>query len=102
MLIKPCAKVNQRLIFSEENNIRHIMASLLAGKIQQSDIVTRLGLGQFVSSTKRTMWEMNAVLMMEHLLDYIDRLTYRRSIQGALGRGEEQKSEFIKGLSPVT
>lgn len=88
MLIKPCAKVNQRLVLSEEDNIRHIMASLLAGETKQSDIVARLGSGQFVSKTKRAMWEMNAVLMTEHLLDYIDRLTYRQSIQGALGRGE--------------
>lgn len=88
MLIKPCAKLNQRLILSEEDNIRHIMASLLAGETKQSDIVTRLGSEQFASNTKRAMWEMNAVLMTEHLLDYIDRLAYRQSIQGALGRGE--------------
>lgn len=88
MLIKPCAKVNQRLIFSEEDNIRHIMASLLAGETKQSDIVTRLSSGQFASNTKRAMWEMNAVLMTEHLLNYIESLTYRQSIQGALGRGE--------------
>lgn len=88
LLIKPSAKVNQRLVLAEEDNIRHIMASLLAGETKQSDIVTRLSSGQFASHTKRAMWEMNAVLMTDHLLNYIDCLTYRQSIQGALSRGE--------------
>lgn len=61
MLIKPCAKINQRLILSEEDNIRHIMASLLVGETKQSAIVTRLSSGQFASNTKRAMWEMNAI-----------------------------------------
>jgi TnpA family transposase len=88
MLIKPCRSLNEKLILSEEDNVRHIMASLLAGETRQSNIVTQLSSGQFASKTKRAMWEMNAVLMTEHLLNFIDCLPFRQSIQGSLGRGE--------------
>jgi TnpA family transposase len=58
------------------------------GETKQSNIVTKLSSQQFASRTKRALWEMNAVLMSDHILNYICDLTFRQSIQGALGRGE--------------
>lgn len=87
-VIKPQKKLNEKLILSEEDNIQHILASLLMGETRQSNIITKLSSQQFASRTKRALWEMNAVLMSDHLLNYICDLTFRQSIQGALGRGE--------------
>lgn len=87
-LIKPYKKLNERLILSEEDNIQHILASLLMGETKQSNIITKLSSHQFASRTKQALWEMNAVLMSDHLLNYIADVTFRQSIQGALGRGE--------------
>lgn len=87
-LIKPHKRLNEKLILSEEDNIQHILASLLMGETKQSNIITKLSSQQFASRTKRALWEMNAVLMSDHLLNYICDLLYRQSIQGALGRGE--------------
>jgi TnpA family transposase len=76
------------LILLEENNIQHILASLLIGEINQSNIVTKLSSQQFASRTKRALWEMNAVLMTDHILNCICDLSFRQSIQGSLCRGE--------------
>lgn len=86
--IKPDKKLNEKLILAEEDNIQHVLASLLMGETKQSNIVTKLSSQQFASPTKRALWEMNAVLMTEHILNYISDLTFRQSIQGSLGRGE--------------
>jgi len=87
-IIKPHKKLNEKLILSEEDNIQHILASLLMGETKQSNIITKLSSQQLASRTKRALWEMNAILMSDHLLNYICDLTFRQSIQGALGRGE--------------
>jgi TnpA family transposase len=87
-IIKPHKKLNEKLILSEEDNIQHILASLLMGETKQSTIITKLSSQQLSSRTKRALWEMNAVLMSDHLLNYICDVTFRQSIQGALGRGE--------------
>jgi TnpA family transposase len=86
--IKPDKKLNEKLILAEEDNIQHVLASLLMGETKQSNIVTKLSSQQFSSPTKRALWEMNAVLMTDHILNYISDLTFRQSIQGSLGRGE--------------
>jgi len=66
-IIKPCKKINEKLILAEEDNIKHILASLLMGETKQSSIVTKLSSQHFSSQTKRAIWEMNAVLMTDHL-----------------------------------
>lgn len=86
--IRPYRKLNEKLILAEEDNIQHILASLLMGETKQSNIITKLSSQQFSSRTKQALWEMNAVLMSDHLLNYICDVTFRQSIQGALGRGE--------------
>lgn len=87
-IIRPDRKLKENLILSEEDNIKHVLASLLMGETKQSNIVTKLSSQQFASRTKRALWEMNAVLMTDHLLTYICDLTYRQSIHGSLSRGE--------------
>ena len=80
--------MNEKLILAEEDNIQHVLASLLMGETKQSNIVTKLSSQQFASPTKRALWEMNAVLMTDHILNYSSDVTFRQSIQGFLGRGE--------------
>jgi TnpA family transposase len=87
-LIKPNRPLNQKLILSEEDNIKHVLASLLTGEAKQSNIITKLSSDQFSSKTKRALWEMNSILMTDHILNYIGDLSFRQSIQGALCRGE--------------
>ena len=87
-LIKPDKKLNEKLILSEEDNIQHILASLLMGETKQSNIITKLSSQQYASRTKRALWEMNAVLMTDHILNYIGDVSFRQAIQGSLGRGE--------------
>lgn len=87
-IIRPQKKLNEKLILSEEDNVQHILASLLMGETKQSNIITKLSSQQFANRTKRALWEMNAVLMSDHILNYVCDLTLRQSIQGALGRGE--------------
>ena len=87
-MIKPQKKLNQKLILDEEDNIKHILASLLVGETNQSNLIGRLSSENFKSRTKRALWEMNSVLMTNYLLDYIDDVILRQSVQGALNRGE--------------
>lgn len=87
-LIKPQSRLNQKLVLNEEDNIKHILASLLFGETNQSNIIGKLGSNNFNSKTKRALWEMNAVLMTDYLLDYVDDVILRQAVQGALCRGE--------------
>ncbi len=87
-LIKPERSVNEKLILKEEDNIKHIMASLLMGDVSQNHLIAKLSATKFKNNTKRALWEMNAVLMTEHLLNCIEDLRLRQAIQAALNRGE--------------
>ncbi len=88
LLIKPQRQLSQKLILNEEDNIQHILASLLMGETKQSNIVAKLSSKQFASRTKQALWEMNAILMTDHLLNSIGDVGFRQSIQAALNRGE--------------
>lgn len=87
-LIKPQKKLNQKLILNEEDNVKHILASLLFGETNQSNIIGKLGSNNFKSKTKQALWEMNAVLMTDYLLNYVSDIILRQSVQGSLCRGE--------------
>ncbi|MCF6247092.1 MAG: Tn3 family transposase [Desulfobacula sp.] len=87
-LIKPQKRFNQKLILKEEDNIKHILASLLIGETNQSNIIGKLGSHNFKSKTKRALWEMNAVLMSDYLLDYVGDIILRQAVQGSLCRVE--------------
>ncbi len=88
LLIKPNRIFNEQLVRDEEDNIQHIIASLLSGDANQSTIVRKLSSAGYESRTKRALWEMNAALMSEHLLTYIGDVGFRQAIQGGLCRGE--------------
>jgi TnpA family transposase len=87
-LIKPQKKLNQKLILDEEDNVKHILASLLIGETNQSNIIGKLGSKNFKSKTKQALWEMNAVLMSDYLLDYVGNVVLRQAVQGSLCRVE--------------
>jgi TnpA family transposase len=88
LLIKPNRVFNEKLVRDEEDNIQHIIASLLSGDTNQSTIVRKLSSAGYKSRTKEALWEMNAALMTEHLLTYINDVNFRQAIQGGLCRGE--------------
>jgi TnpA family transposase len=87
-LIKPRKRLNQKLVLEEEDNIKHILASLLVGETNQSNIIGKLGSNNYKSKTKQALWELNAVLMTDYLLDYIHNVLLRQTVQGSLCRGE--------------
>jgi TnpA family transposase len=87
-LIKPNHIFNEKLVRDEEDNMQHIIASLLSGDANQSTIVRKLSSAGYASRTKQALWEMNAALMTEHLLNYIGDVGFRQAIQGGLCRGE--------------
>jgi TnpA family transposase len=88
LLIKPNRVFNEKLARDEEDNMQHIIASLLSGDTNQSTIVRKLSASGFKSRTKDALWEMNSALMTEHLLTYIGDVDFRQAIQGGLCRGE--------------
>lgn len=87
-LIKPSSQLNSNRLSKQENNIQHILASLLVGETNQSNIISKLSCNAFSNQTKLALWDMNAVLMSDYLLDYISDVVVHRSVQGALNRGE--------------
>lgn len=87
-LIKPSSQLNVNRLLKQENNIQHILASLLIGETNQSNIISKLSCNAFSNQTKLALWDMNAVLMSDYLLDYISDVVVRQAVQGALNRGE--------------
>ena len=87
-LIRPNRAFNEKLVRDEEDNMQHIIASLLSGEANQSNIVRKLSSAGYASRTKQALWEMNAALMTQHLLTYIGDVGFRQAIQGGLCRGE--------------
>ena len=88
LLIKPDKQVNIKRLNQEEDNIKHIIASLLLGDTNQSNIISKLSSHSFNNRTKLALWDMNSVLMTDYLLDFVDSLILRQSVHGALNRGE--------------
>ena len=87
-LIKPQRSFNEKLVLDEEDNIKHIIASLLSGEANQSNIVRKLSSEGHASRTKRALWEINNALMTKHLLLTISDVNLRQAIQAGLCRGE--------------
>lgn len=87
-LIKPSKQINLKRLHKEDDNIKHILASLLLGETNQTNIISKLSSQQFSNHTKFALWDMNAVLMSDYLLDYIHIQLLRQSVQGSLNRGE--------------
>ncbi len=87
-LLKPSSKANTPLILAEEDNIRHILASLAKKVTSQSVIVGKLSSYARKNRTKKALWELDNLYRSRYLLDYIDSVRLRRNVQRALNRGE--------------
>jgi TnpA family transposase len=87
-LLKPRRKINTALILAEENNIKHILASLATKVTRQSVIIGKLSSYARKNRTKQALWELDNLYRSRYLLTYVDSLRLRRNVQRALNRGE--------------
>ena len=88
MLIRPSNRVNVDLIISEWPNIQRIMASLAQKDTTQATVVRKLSSYARQNSTKKALWELDNILRTIYILDFIDDVELRQSVQKALNRGE--------------
>jgi TnpA family transposase len=87
-LLKPSSKANTKLILAEEDNIKHIFASLAMKVTSQSVIIGKLSSYARKNRTKKALWELDNLHRSRYLLSYVDSLPLRRNVQRALNRGE--------------
>jgi TnpA family transposase len=87
-LIKPSRKINEPLIVSEWPNIQRIMASLGQKEVTQSTIIRKLSSYARQNRTKKALWELDNIYRTIYILDFIDDIQLRQSVQKALNRGE--------------
>lgn len=87
-LLKPSSKANTKLILAEEDNIKHIFASLAKKVTSQSVIIGKLSAYARKNRTKKALWELDNLHRSRYLLDYVDSVRLRRNVQRALNRGE--------------
>ncbi|MDE2280617.1 MAG: Tn3 family transposase, partial [Xanthomonadaceae bacterium] len=88
MLIKPARKVYDELIVKEWPNIQRIMASLAQKDVTQATIVRKLSSYARQNQTKKALWELDNICRTLYILDFIDDVELRQSVQKALNRGE--------------
>ena len=87
-LLKPTSKANTKLILAEEDNIKHVFASLATKVTSQSVIIGKLSSYARRNRTKKALWELDNLHRSRYLLSYVDSLRLRRNVQRALNRGE--------------
>jgi TnpA family transposase len=87
-LIKPARKVNEPLIRQEWPNVQRIMASLAQKEVTQATIVRKLSAYARQNQTKKALWELDNICRTLYILNFIDNVTLRQSVQKALNRGE--------------
>ena len=97
-LLKPSSKVNIKLILAEEDNIKHVFASLATKVTSQSVIIGKLSSYARKNRTKKALWELDNVHRSLYLLNYIDSSRLRRNVQKALNRGESYH-KLIRAVS---
>jgi TnpA family transposase len=88
LLIRPSRKVSEELIIKEWPNIQRIMASLGCKEVTQSTIVRKLSSYRRQNQTKKALWELDHICQTLYILDFIDDVELRQSVQKALNRGE--------------
>ena len=88
LLIKPARKVNEALIEKEWPNIQRIMASLAQKDTTQATIIRKLSSYHRQNQTKKALWELDSICRTIYILDFIDDVELRQSVQKALNRGE--------------
>ncbi|TXT25652.1 MAG: transposase TnpA family [Rhodocyclaceae bacterium] len=87
-LIKPSRKILDELIITEWPNIQRIMASLAQKDTTQATIVRKLSSYARQNQTKKALWELDNICRTIYILDFIDDVDLRQSVQKALNRGE--------------
>jgi TnpA family transposase len=88
LLIKPIRKIKKQLIIEEADNIKRIIVSLALKSTTQSTIIRKLSSYDRKNRTKKALWEYDNIIKSIYILNYIDILAMRQSIQKALNRGE--------------
>lgn len=87
-LIKPSRKAYDALIVKEWPNLQRIMASLAQKDVTQATIVRKLASYVRQNQTKKALWELENMCRTLYILDFIDDVYLRQSVQKALNRGE--------------
>jgi TnpA family transposase len=87
-LLKPTSKADIARILAEEDNIKHILASLAQKVTSQSVVIGKLSSYTRRNRTKKALWELDNIFRSLYLLNYVDSVTLRRNVQRALNRGE--------------
>ena len=87
-LIKPARKAYDALIIKEWPNIQRIMASLAQKDVTQATLVRKLASYVRQNQTKKALWELENMCRTLYILDFIDDVGLRQSVQKALNRGE--------------
>src|SRR5260370_12064668 len=87
-MLKPTSKANTKLILAEEDNIKHVFASLATKVTSQSVIIGKLSSYARRNRTKKALWELDNLHRSRYLLSYVDSLRLRRNVQRTLNRGE--------------
>lgn len=88
MLIKPNKKFNEKLWYSEWDNIQHVAASILTGDANASIIIRKLASSRYSGKTKLAFMQCSNVLKTNFILRYVHDLNYRHAIERSLNRGE--------------
>jgi len=87
-LIKPSRKAYDALIIKEWPNIQRIMASLAQKDVTQATIVRKLASYTRQNQTKKALWELENMCRTLYILEFINDVHLRQSVQKALNRGE--------------
>ena len=87
-LVKPSRKSNDELIIREWPAVQRIMASLGQKQVSQATIVRKLASYKRQNQTKKALWELDNLCRTRHILQFINDVGLRQSIQKALNRGE--------------
>lgn len=87
-LIRPMRKVSEDLIIEEWPTILRIMASLAQKETTQATIIRKLSSYVRQNRTKKALWELDNICRAIYILDFIDDVGLRQSVQKALNRGE--------------
>jgi TnpA family transposase len=100
LLIKPSRRIDEELIIAEWPNIQRIMASLAEKDVTQATIIRKLSSYARQNQTKKSLWELDNIRRTMYILDFIDDVTLRQSVQKALNRGKAY-NRFRKSVAYI-
>jgi len=88
MFFKPKKQINKNLIKRHWDSILKIFVSLAMKTTTQSTIIRKLSSYSRKNGIKDALWEFDSIIMSIYMLEYIDSVELRKSVQKALNRGE--------------